>query len=113
LYTYPDVIVVCGDPRYLDDKRDTLLNPCLIIEVLSDSTENYDRGRKFEHYRSLDSLKEYVLVAQDKPHVEVFVRQGDRRWVLSEFSREDDVIALDSVACSLPLKEIYHKVELP
>ena len=84
LYTYPDVVVVCGEPTFEDESVDTLLNPTLIIEVLSDSTEAYDRGGKFAHYRKLASLMEYVLIAQTKPHVEYYVRQPDNRWLLAE-----------------------------
>lgn len=79
LYTYPDVVVVCGQPQLADEQKDTLLNPTLIVEVLSDSTQDYDRGRKFEHYRSLSSFTEYLLIAQDRCHVEHFVRQADNR----------------------------------
>ena len=86
LFTYPDVVVACGELKYRDDRRDTLLNPLVLFEVLSESTEAYDRGRKFEHYRSLASLAEYLLVAQDKPHVEQFVKQPSGRWLLGEMS---------------------------
>ena len=113
LYTYPDVIVVCGQPQFADDQRDTLLNPTLIVEVLSESTKDYDRGGKFEHYRSLASLNEYVLIAQDKHHVEHFVRQPDNRWLLSETNRLEDTIHLSSIDCDLALAEVYDKVELP
>ncbi len=112
LYTYPDVVVVCGQPQFADDQRDTLLNPTLIVEVLSESTKDYDRGGKFEHYRSLASLNEYVLIAQDKHHVEHFVRQPDNRWLLSETNRLEDTIHLSSIDCDLALAEVYDKVEL-
>ena len=111
LYTYPDVAVVCGVPQWADDQRDTLLNPTLIVEVLSDSTKDYDRGGKFEHYRTLESLSEYVLIAQDKIHVEHFARQPDNRWILSETNRVEDTIHLSSIGCNLELAEIYDKVE--
>jgi Uncharacterized protein conserved in cyanobacteria len=78
-YTYPDVIVVCGEPQFSDKQKDTLINPTVIIEVLSESTQGYDRGGKFEQYRTLESFKEYLLISQDKPHVEHFVRQADNR----------------------------------
>lgn len=113
LYTYPDVVVVCGEPQWADDQRDTLLNPTLIVEVLSDSTKDYDRGGKFEHYRTLDSLAEYLLVAQDKVHVEHFVRQPDNRWMLSETNNLSDTITLEAIGCTLDLAEVYDKVELP
>lgn len=111
LFTYPDVMVVCGKPRFNDDQNDTLLNPILIIEVLSDSTKDYDRGEKFEHYRSLETFKEYVLVAQDKYHVEHFTKQADNRWLLVETNQVGDTILLTLVDCELALAEIYDKVE--
>ena len=113
LYTYPDVVVVCGQPQFADEQKDTLLNPTLIVEVLSESTKDYDRGEKFEHYRTLPSLSEYVLIAQDKYHVEHFVRQPDNRWLLSETNLLGDTIHLSSIACDLALTEVYDKVEMP
>jgi len=113
LYTYPDIVVVCGQPQFADDQRDTLLNPTLIVEVLSESSKDYDRGGSFEHYLSLASLNEYVLIAQDKHHVEHFVRQPDNRWLLSETNRLEDTIHLSSIDCDLALIEVYDKVELP
>jgi len=112
LYTYPDVVVVCDHPKFLDDQDDTLLNPILLIEVLSDSTADYDRGRKFEHYRRLGSLQEYILVAQDKVHVERFRRQLQNEWNLWETNDIEARLDLQSAAGSLPLAEIYAKVEL-
>jgi Uma2 family endonuclease len=110
LYAYPDVVVVCGDPEFADDELDTLTNPLLIVEVLSDSTKNYDRGEKFERYRSNPAFQEYVLVAQDKVHVERYVRQMNGTWVLSETYDIEDEIDLASLGCRLPLSEIYFKV---
>ena len=110
-YTYPDVIVVCDQPQFHDQHKDTLLNPTLIVEVLSESTKDYDRGEKFEHYRTLTSLAEYVLIAQDKPHFEHFVRQPDKRWLLAEANRLEDTIYLPSIACDLALAEVYDKVD--
>lgn len=112
LYTYPDVVVVCDKALFDDDQKDTLLNPTLIVEVLSDSTKDYDRGEKFEHYRTIESFKEYVLIAQDKHHVEHFVRQPDRRWLLSETNRLEDTLDLTSIGCRLALAEVYDKVEM-
>lgn len=80
LYTYPDLSAVCGEPQFLDNRRDTLLNPALIAEVLSVCTEAYDRGRKFDHYRSIPSLQQYLLLASDRVHVDVFTRDADGRW---------------------------------
>jgi Uma2 family endonuclease len=110
-YTYPDIVVACGDPRFEDDELDTLLNPTVIVEVLSPSTESYDRGRKFELYRRIASLREYVLVAQDRVLVERFTRQGEG-WVLTEFRSRKDVLGLDSIDCQVPLAEIYDKVSV-
>jgi Uma2 family endonuclease len=110
LYTYPDVMVACGELQFADDQSDTLLNPVLIVEVLSDSTENYDRGRKFEQYRTLPSLIEYVMVAQDAPRIEQYTRQPDDRWLLAETSGRDASIQLISIDCVLPLAEIYDKI---
>jgi Uma2 family endonuclease len=113
LYTYPDVVVVCGQAQFADDQKDTLLNPTLIVEVLSESTKDYDRGGKFEHYRTLTSLNEYVLIDQDKYHIEHFVRQPENRWLLSETYHLEDTIHLSSIDCDLALTEVYDKVELP
>ncbi len=88
-----------------------MLNPTLIAEVLSESTKDYDRGRKFEHYRSLESLREYLLVAQDKVHVEHYVRQAGNQWLLSEYNRVGDVIQLPSISCTLAMEEVYAKVD--
>lgn len=110
LFTYPDVLVACEPRRFADDERDTLLNPTLIIEVLSESTADYDRGRKFAHYRSLDSLQDYLLVEQHHCQVEHFQRQPEGRWLLSEYAELDGKIVLESVGCELSLSEVYHKV---
>lgn len=110
LYTYPDVIAVCGDIRFADDQSDTLLNPTVIVEVLSSSTEAYDRGDKFAHYRRLESLQDYLLVSQEIARVEHYVRQGEK-WVLSEVSALADTVHLASVQCDLTLGDIYDKVQ--
>jgi len=112
LFTYPDVVAVCGEPRFLDDKGDTLVNPTMIVEVLSTSTQSYDRGDKFMHYRRLESLREYVVVAQDKVLVERFTRRGDE-WLLTEFRKLDETLRLASIDCAVPLREIYARIELP
>lgn len=112
LYTYPDVLVVCGEPTFTDDRFDTLLDPWVIFEVLSASTEAIDRGRKFEHYRRLSSLRDYLLVAQDRRHVEHYTRQPDGRWSLGDVEGDGGVIALGSLDCELPLSEVYEKVQL-
>lgn len=110
LYTYPDLVVVCRQAQFDDAHLDTLLNPTLIIEVLSDSTEAYDRGRKFAHYRSLESLVEYVLIAQDRPQVESYQRQPDQQWLWTESHDLDNTLRLHSIDCNLLLAEIYDKV---
>ncbi|MBL8152648.1 MAG: Uma2 family endonuclease [Anaerolineae bacterium] len=110
LYTYPDITVTCGEPpRYEDVSIDTLLNPSLIVEVLSPSTEHYDRGMKFECYRSIPSLREYLLVAQDRIHVEHYLRQNTQ-WVLTDPGGPDSELALPSIECSLLLSDIYEQV---
>jgi Uma2 family endonuclease len=113
LYTYPDVVVVCGEPQFEDGELDTLLNPTVIVEVLSASTEMYDRGKKFGFYRTIESLAEYLLVAQDECRVEQYVRQADGRWLLSDHHSIGDVFALTSIGCELALGEVYDKVALP
>ena len=110
LYTYPDVTVVCGEPEFEDAEVDTLLNPKVLVEVLSPSTADYDRGRKFTHYRRLPSLHEFVLISQDRPLVEHYVRQGQDEWLLTEQSSLEDTLVLPSIQCQLPLSEIYLKV---
>jgi Uma2 family endonuclease len=110
LYTYPDVLVICGDPKFADDQRDTLLNPALIVEVLSPSTEAYDRGFKSAQYRTVESLQEYALVSQAEPRVEVFRRQSGGHWLLSEAVGLEAVCHFESLDCSIPLAEIYSKV---
>jgi Uma2 family endonuclease len=111
LYTYPDVMVVCGEPQYAGDQKDTLLNPSVIIEVLSDSTRDYDLGRKFQHYRTLSSLREYLMVAQDKPHIDHWLRQDENRGMLTEYNGLSQSITLPSIECVLALSEVYDKVD--
>ncbi len=112
-YTYPDVAVATGAPRLQDGEGDVLLNPALIIGVLSPGTESYDRGKKFEHYRSIESLVEYLLVSQYEWRVEQYVRQGDGRWLFGETSDPEGVVSLPALGCELALAEIYDKVPLP
>lgn len=112
LYTYPDVVVICGDLLFDGDHKDTVLNPTLIVEVLSDSTKDYDRGGKFEQYRKLSSFVEYVLVAQDHCHVEHFVKQINGDWLLSETNRLGGVLTLSSIGCTLHLTDVYEKVQI-
>ena len=110
MYTYPDIVALCGEPQLEDEHLDTLLNPTVIVEVLSESTEAYDRGEKFAHYRRLDTLREYVLVSQDKIRIERFRREGDE-WTLSEVSGPDATLHLESIDCHVTVAAIYEKVE--
>jgi Uma2 family endonuclease len=112
LYTYPDVSVVCGEPKFETERRDTLLNPRLIVEVLSPSTEAYDRGAKFQHYRQVTSLQEYVLVSQSHVRVERFLRTAEGEWSLRQVDGLDASIYLASLDVNLRLADLYHKVEL-
>jgi Uma2 family endonuclease len=109
-YAYPDISVVCDEPQFADDEFDMLLNPLVIIEVLSPSTEGHDRGRKFQDYRALDSLREYVLIAQDSPRIEHFLRQDNGTWLLSDASGLEASIELPSIGCTLALADVYRKV---
>jgi Uma2 family endonuclease len=110
MFAYPDVVVVCGDPQFADEGRDNLRNPVVIIEVLSPSTESYDRGVKFIKYRRIEALKEYVLVAQDGALIEHYVRQPNGDWLMSEAAALDAVVSLSSIGCALSLGEVYDKV---
>lgn len=110
LYTYPDVAVVCGEPQFEDSELDTLLNPTVLFEVLSQSTERYDRMAKTFYYRSIDALVEHVLVAQHKVHLEQYVRQTSGEWLLIEYTSPEQIVTLGSIECSLQLTDVYDKV---
>ena len=110
LYTYPDVVIVCGEPEFLDAEVDTLLNPTVLIEVLSDSTESYDRGAKAEQYRRIPSLREHLLIAQDRPHVEVLIRQANQNWLLQETSDLEQTVTIPSVSVLLAMRDIYDRI---
>lgn len=110
LYTYPDAVVTCDTPQFEDAAVDTLLNPQVIFEVLSDSTEKYDRGKKFDHYRQLDSLRDYVLIAQDEPLVEHYRRLPDKTWNLTVVKGLDAIASLETIDAHLPLSDLYAKV---
>ena len=120
-YFYPDVVVVCEEPRFEDDVFDTLLNPIIVVEVLSPSTEAYDRGEKFAHYRQLVSLQEYILVSQNRVLVEHYRRQEKhgttavirKDWIFTDFHELEEVLPLTSIQCELPLQEIYERVLFP
>lgn len=110
LYTYPDIVALCGALQVEDDESDTLLNPQVIFEVLSPSTEAYDRGAKFDHYRSIESLQTYVLVAQDTPQIELFERQTQGHWLLSVVKGLGASIRLEALGCELSLRDVYERV---
>lgn len=110
-YTYPDIAITCGEEQFEDKEEDVLLNPIVIIEILSDSTEAYDRGNKFFHYQYINSFTEYVLVSQDAFKVEKFIRQKNNKWLYEALHDADDALTLESIDCKLPMKEIYRKVE--
>jgi Uma2 family endonuclease len=109
LYTYPDLSVACGKAEFSDE--DNLLNPVLLAEVLSPSTEGYDRGMKFEYYRTIPSLQYYMLVAQDRVRVDLYTRQTDGKWLMASYSEVGETVELDSLACRVPLAELYSRIE--
>ena len=112
LYTYPDVSVVCGDVRYTDEHRDMVENPIVLVEVLSPTTEAYDRGEKFVHYQGLPSLTDYLIISQETMRVEQYVRQNDDKWLLSVHSGPEASVGLVSTECTLLLAEVYERVEV-
>jgi Uma2 family endonuclease len=109
-YVYPDVAVVCGEPQFEDPALDTLVNPTVLIEVLSATTERLDRGRKAQAYRALPTLREYVLVAQDRPRMEVYTREQDGAWSTEVLQGLDGVLALRSLKIEVPLAAVYERV---
>lgn len=111
VYAYPDVVVACSEARFEDRQLDTLLDPTLLVEVLSDSTEKYDRGRKFAYYQQIESLREYVLISQDTTRIECFTRLEDRRWMLTIAGTLESVMPLESIGCALPLAEVYARIQ--
>ena len=111
-YTYPDLIVTCGAADLEDSEADTLLNPTVLFEILSPNTADYDRGTKAEWYRTIPSLKAYVVVAQDRIAVTRFKREGEHTWLVNDLYGTDESLDIDSIGCSFPLAEIYRKIEL-
>jgi len=111
-YVYPDIVVVCGEPQFEDSYFDTLLNPTLVVEVLSKSTESYNRLAKSAYYRTIESLDEYLLIAQEEYRVEQYIKQPDGRWLLSDVRSLDNVLELNSIGCSLSLRDLYDRVSL-
>lgn len=110
LYTYPDVVAACGDLRFVDRTRTTLLNPSLVVEVLSPSTETYDRGTKFGMYETVPSVREIIFITQSQPLVEVY-RRGEGPWLYTRLSSLDDVLVLESVHCRVRLSDLYDRIE--
>lgn len=110
MYTYPDIIIVCGEPELTDDKMDTVTNPFVIVEILSKSTRNYDKGEKFTLYRDIVSLKEYILVDTEKIHAENHIRHADNSWQLTDYRTLEAYLTIDCVQISLLLKDIYDGV---
>lgn len=109
-FFYPDVSIVCGETQFADDERDVALNPAVVVEVLSDSTAAFDRGKKFQSYQQIESLREYLPVSQDEYVVEHFLRQNDGRWLYTKAGGLDESLALPTVKCQLALSDIYRKV---
>jgi Uma2 family endonuclease len=111
LYTYPDAMVVCGRPELAAGRTDTLTNPVVIVEVLSKTTADYDRGGKFELYRALPSLMDYVMIHQDRVHIEYQHKQSDGRWVLTELTHADEILTLASIQLEIPVRLIYERAD--
>lgn len=112
MISYPDIVVICGEPEYHDKHKDIVLNPTVIIEVLSDSTEDFDRGVKFMRYRNFnDTLTDYILISQEEPHIEHYIRLQNGEWLLREYYGTDKSFRVDSINCNLNLSEIYERVE--
>ena len=111
LYTYPDVMVVSGQLQFAQGRTDTITNPLIIVEVLSESTANYDRGEKFRLYRTVPTLQEYILISQAEMHVEQFAKTADNKWILSEYDGQDTILTLNHIQFQVTLKDIYDKVE--
>ena len=113
MYCYPDVTVVCGKPELADELQDVLLNPTVIFEVLSPSTEYYDRGLKFRRYREIESLTDYILVDQDQVRIEQFTRGDANTWTLHDYQRRDHTLLIPSIGVSMPMAAIYEGIEFP
>jgi Uma2 family endonuclease len=112
IYTYPDVMIVPGEPEYFNNRTDIILNPQAIVEVLSKSTKGYDREDKFEAYRTIETFREYLLIDQTRIRVEQYSKTGNKRWELCEYDEEDETIALTSVSFQISLSDLYNKVKL-
>ena len=112
LNTYPDIVIICGELQFTDDVLDTLLNPLVLIEILSPSTERYDRGMKSQHYRTIETLRDYILIAQDHYHIEHYSRQDSGQWLLQEATGVEARIAILSIESTLLLADVYEKVDI-
>ncbi|MDZ4718590.1 MAG: Uma2 family endonuclease [Roseiflexaceae bacterium] len=110
LYTYPDLSILCGQPLFDDTIHDTLLNPMVLIEILSPSTERYDRGKKFQHYRTIETLQEYILIAQDEPYIDQYIRHANDMWLLSSVAPPAPTLTIASVGCTVLIADIYEKI---
>ena len=110
-YVYPDIAIYCGDAEFEDDEFDTLTNPVIIMEILSDSTEAFDRGKKFAYYRKVPTLQEYILISQTEYHVEQYIRRDDGKWEYRSYEGTGQILKMESVQCELPLSEIYWDIK--
>ena len=113
MYVYPDVVVVCGKPVLADERQDILVNPRVIVEVLSPSTEHYDRGLKFQNYRTIATLRDYILVAQDQVRIEQYSRAQANTWTLREYQNASETLLIESIGISVPIARIYDRIEFP
>jgi Uma2 family endonuclease len=114
MYSYPDIVVICGEPEYHDEFRDVILNPAVIVEVLSPSTEAFDRGKKFLRYQTWNpTLKDYLLVSQDQPQIEHFSRKNDGEWLYRRYTGLKATLKITSIGCSLKLADVYDRVAFP
>ena len=111
-YTYPDVVVICGELKLAEGRSDTVVNPVVIIEVLPESTRDYDRGSKFAAYRSIETLSDYILVDQDAVHIEYFSKEDDGTWKLREYFSSEIIIEIKSIQITIPIKKIYERVAI-
>jgi len=112
LFTYPDAIIICGDPQLMDEAFDTVLNPSVIVEILSPATQRYDRGEKFMLYRSIPSLQEYILIDSESINIEHYKRNDDNTWLLQEWKERTDTLTIASIGLSLPVEELYSGINL-
>jgi len=110
-YTYPDVMILAGEPEFFDNRKDIILNPQIIVEVLSKSTKGYDREDKFQAYRTISTFQEYLLIDQTRIHVDQFSKTGKKQWALREYDEEDEAIALVTVPFKISLQDLYNKVK--